>query len=256
MRSLAIATVLSFALCSCAIVPETGRRQLTLFSDAEMNALGAQSYTEITKEHRVITSGRDYEMLQRVGTKIAKASGRDYQWEFKLLDAPKVANAFCLPGGKIAVYTGILPITQNEDGMAVIIGHEVAHATSNHGNERMSQQAAAQTLLGGAAMGLQLSEASPATQELILGGLGAGASIGVLLPFSREHETEADEIGLIFAIRAGYDPEEAPRLWERMAKLSGGSGPEFLSTHPDPGRRAERLRAMIPELRQRAAEVK
>ncbi|MCC6670692.1 MAG: M48 family metallopeptidase [Planctomycetes bacterium] len=212
-----------------------------------MNDLGAQAYQEETGKYKVLRGTKEAQMIERVGQRIAKASGRDYQWEFKLLDAPNVVNAFCLPGGKIAFYTGILPICANEDGVAIVMGHEVAHATSGHGAERMSQGLAAEIVLAGVSVGLDLGKMSTEKKETVLGALGVGASVGVMLPFSREHESEADEIGLRFAIRAGYDPNAAPLLWERMAKMGDG-GPEFLSTHPDPARRAERLRELIPRL--------
>ena len=180
-----------------------------------MAALGVTAYGEETAKYRVITGTPEARMLDRVGRRIADASGRDYQWEFKLLDAPEIVNAFCLPGGKIAVYTGILPLTQNEDGLAAVVGHEVAHATSNHGNERMSQN----TLAGVTLAGLQAviagtTEADSETTAVIMGAVGLGAQYGVLMPYGRDHESEADEIGLRFLVRAGYDPNEAPRLWE------------------------------------------
>ena len=224
-----------------------GCANLMLFSEDYMNELGLEAYAEATAEHPVVTTGANAQMLQRVGTRIAAASGKPYAWEFKLLDAPKVPNAFCLPGGKIAVYSGILPITQNEAGLAAVLGHEVAHATEQHGNKRMSQGLLLELGLVGVAAGLEFTKLDDDKKGLILAGLGAGAMLGIVLPYSRDHETEADEIGLRFAIRAGYDPYEAPKLWERMAQL-GDAGPEFLSTHPDPGGRAERLRELIPRL--------
>lgn len=241
------------ALPACQTVEETGRTQLALFGSDYMVEMGATAYVEATKDYRTLSGTRDARMLERVGRKIAAASGRQYQWEFKLLDAPKEVNAFCLPGGKIAVYTGILPITANEDGLAIVLGHEVAHATSDHGNERISQGVIAELGLVGVAAALEFTELDETAKGLILAGIGIGANLGVILPFSREHESEADEIGMLFAIRAGYDPEEGPRLWERMAKL-GDAGPTFLSTHPDPLERAQRLRELIPVLKQRVAQ--
>lgn len=254
-KALLLSLALLTTLTACGTVGETGRRQVTLFSNEYMSQLGAESYAEIVAQHREIKTGRDAEMLRRVGQRIAAASGADFQWEFKLLDAPDVVNAFCLPGGKIAFYTGILKVTQNEDGLAVVMGHEVAHATANHGNERMSTTTALNVLLSGAAAGLSLSKMGESTRELVLQGLGLGAQVGAVLPFSRNHESEADEIGLLYAIRAGYNPEEAPRLWERMAAL-GSSGPSFMSTHPDPYQRAERLRELIPIMKARVAAEK
>jgi predicted Zn-dependent protease len=234
---------LPLSLLAC--LPACGN--LKFFSADYMNALGAEAYIEETGKYKEVRGTPQAEMVRRAGERIARASGKDYQWEFKLLDAPDVVNAFCLPGGKIAVYTGILPVTQNEDGLAVVLGHEVAHATEEHGNKRMSQGLLLEIGLVGVAAGLEFSKLKDDDKALILAGLGIGASLGVVLPYSREHESEADIVGLRYAIRAGYDPHEAPRLWERMARL-GSSGPEFLSTHPDPLRRAQELRAAIPQL--------
>jgi len=185
-------------------------------------------------------------MVDRVGRKIAVATGKDYQWEFKLLDAKDVVNAFCLPGGKVAVYSGILPITQNENGLAVVLGHEVAHATQRHGGKRMTQNDLTTAAMSAISAGLQLGQMSSATQQGVMAALGLGAQVGVALHYSRTQETEADEIGLRYAIRAGYDPWEAPKLWDRMAKL-GSSGPSWLSDHPDSGQRGENLKAKIPQ---------
>ena len=246
-RVLAVLTVL--ALTSCNLVKETGRSQLALVPEGMMASLGLNSYTEATSQYREITGTRDAEMVQRVGRRIAKASGRDYDWEFKLLDAPDTANAFALPGGKVAVYSGILPITQNEDGLAAVLGHEIAHATSHHGNERMTHGIVQQLGLATVQAALQgWSGADDQTKGEIMGALGLGAQYGIALPFSRKHESEADEIGLRFLIRAGYDPNEAPKLWERMAKAFPDRPPEFQSTHPDPLARAQRLRELIPRI--------
>jgi predicted Zn-dependent protease len=244
---------LVLALClatpSCETVAETGRSQFIVpgLTPEFMAELGAEAYAEATGGHRILTGTPDAQMLQRVGRRIAAASGRDYAWEFRLLDAPDVVNAFCLPGGKIAVFTGILPICANEAGLAVVLGHEVAHATAQHGAERLSQGILAELVLGAAAIGLDQTEWNDETKGLVLAALGIASTLFVLLPYSRDHETEADEIGLRFTIRAGYDPHEAPRFWERMARL-GDAGPEFLSTHPDPVARAQRLRELIPRL--------
>jgi predicted Zn-dependent protease len=241
----------AFALTACSIVGETGRRRIAFFPDSYMTELGASAYdSETSGKYTVITSGKDYDMVQRIGQRIAQASGKDYAWEFRLLDAPDVVNAFCLPGGKVAVYTGILKVTQNEDALAAVMGHEVAHATAEHGNERMSQGMVSELVLAAAGGALaQWTEMDNATQQGVMQALGMGVQVGALLPFSRKHESEADEIGLRYLVRAGYDPDEAPKLWERMAQLGGGSGtPEFMSTHPDPMRRAEELRNLIPKI--------
>jgi predicted Zn-dependent protease len=247
--------VAPFVVClaGCSTVPETGRRQWVAFDEQQMNVMGLQAYEEACKEYRVITGTPEAAMVQRVGQKIAQASGRDYDWEFRLLDAPEVVNAFCLPGGKVAVYTGILKVTQDEHGLAAVLGHEVAHATANHGNERMSQTTLAETGLGLVGAAFSLSDLSAGTQKTLLTALNAGATFGILMPYSRKHESEADEIGLLFMVRAGYDPEAAPKLWDRMQQVGGGSPPEFLSTHPSPENRAKRLRELIPVMRQRVA---
>lgn len=240
-------------LAACATVPETGRKRLSFFSDKELDALAVQAYAEATSKHPRITAGPEYEMVQRVGRKIAQASGRKYEWEFRLLDAPKVVNAFALPGGKIAVYSGLLSVTQNEDALAAVLGHEVAHATSGHSDERLSQEATKNAVLAlGAAYTASrwddLSDKDRAVAAGVLGASAVAAQYGVLLPYSRLHESEADEIGLRFLIRAGYDPQEAPKLWERMAARSPSSTPTFLSTHPDPLDRAKKLRELIPRI--------
>ena len=246
---------------SCSTVGETGRRQLTLFSDEQMTQMGVQSYAEACKEYKVLKGTPDALMVERIGAKIAKASGRNYAWEFRLLDAPKVVNAFCLPGGKVAVYSGILAVTQNEDALAAVMGHEVAHATCNHGNERVTQGSLSEAALsvGGAFVGM--GSLSPAAKESLMTALNAGANLGVLLPFSRAHETEADEVGLLYLVRAGYNPDEAPKLWERMAKLGGDAADplskfvgKFTSTHPASEDRAKRLRELTPVMKERVAK--
>ncbi len=236
-------------LCSgCDTVQETGRSQFTMFSSAEMSQMGIEAYAESTKSYQEITGTPEAEMVQRLGKRIADASGRDYEWEFKLLDAPDTVNAFALPGGKVAIFSGIVPVAGNEDALAAVVGHEVAHATSRHGNERMSQSFAANLGLAVGAGAMELSDMDADDKSLAIAALGGAVQIGALLPYSRLHETEADEIGLRFLIRAGYDPYQAPLFWERMAREGSGQVPEFLSTHPDPLNRAARLRELIPRL--------
>jgi predicted Zn-dependent protease len=222
---------------------------LNLYPDEQLEPLSAQAYEEASKEHQVIRSGPQYEMVQRVAQKIAAVSREtSFKWEARLLKADDTPNAFCLPNGRIAVYTGILPITQNENGLAVVMGHEVAHAILRHGGKRMTQGTLTNVALAAVDAGLGMSEMSGEARSGVMAALGLGAQYGVLLPYSREHETEADVEGLRYVIRAGYDPYEAPKLWERMAKLSGGGGPEWLSTHPASEARAAKLREMIPVL--------
>jgi predicted Zn-dependent protease len=235
--------LLAFAPAACA--------NLNFYSDEQLEPLSAQAYEEATMETGgKITSGPQYEMVQRVAKRIAAACEEDFRWEARLLKADDVPNAFCLPNGRIAIYTGILPITANEDGLAVVMGHEVAHAVLRHGGKRMTQGTLTQGAMTAIEAGLGMAQMGPEAKGGVMAALGMGANVGVLLPFSREHETEADIEGLRYAIRAGYDPNEAPKLWERMAKLGGSKQPEWLSTHPASEARAQRLREMIPVLQE------
>ncbi|MBL8726084.1 MAG: M48 family metallopeptidase [Planctomycetes bacterium] len=221
---------------------------LNLYSDAELEPLSVQAYDEATKETKgLVTSGKDFEMVQRVAKKIAAVAEEEgFAWEARLLKADDVPNAFCLPNGRIAVYTGILPLTQNENGLAVVMGHEVAHAILRHGGKRMTSGMLTGGALQAVQAGLGLTQMSPEAKGGVMAVLGIGGQLGTL-KFSRDHETEADVLGLRYAIRAGYDPNEAPKLWERMAAL-GGSTPVWLSTHPASTDRAENLRRLIPQL--------
>jgi predicted Zn-dependent protease len=246
-------------LVSCSTVAETGRMQLKWFDDTQMNQMGVEAYETACKDHKVITGTAEAAMVQRIGQKIAAVSGKNYAWEFRLLDAPDVVNAFCLPGGKVAVYTGILKVTQNEDGLAAVMGHEVAHATCDHGNERVSHGSVKDAVVGTAGKFAGFAGLGASGQQLVMQTLNAGASVLGILPYSRAHETEADEVGLLYLVRAGYNPEEAPKLWERMAGLSGGGESagiiaKFLSTHPASEDRAKRLRELIPVMRERVAK--
>jgi predicted Zn-dependent protease len=235
-------------LAACQTVPITGRSQLMLISEDEEAKLGLTSYQQILGKARVSTDAQVNEQVTRVGRRVAEAAERpDYRWEFKVIE-DKQANAFCLPGGKVAVYTGILPITRDDAGLAAVIAHEVAHATARHGGERLSQQMAVQGLT---AVGTQtlLAGRDPATVQLVGAALGVGTTVGLLLPWGRSQESEADHLGLIYMAKAGYHPSAARDLWVRMGQASGGSGqPEFLSTHPDPGNRSEAIQAEIARL--------
>lgn len=213
-----------------------------LLSEAQMNQMGEQNYQSIKSKTKISKDLILKEKIQRIGRRIAKASGKNYNWEFELFDEPKTVNAFCLPGGKIGVYTGIIPIAKNEAGLAAVLGHEVAHATLGHGNERVSQGLI--TSIGFAAMEAVLGDSQ--NRDVILGGLGIGAQFGILLPFSRGHESAADRVGTQYMAKAGYDPREAKDLWMRMA-ATGGKVPEFMSTHPDPLRRAKALEQNLSE---------
>jgi predicted Zn-dependent protease len=237
-------------LVACQTVPITGRSQLMLISEGEETQLGLSSYQQILGKARVSTDARLNEQVTRVGRRVAEATGRsDYQWEFKVIDDPQ-ANAFCLPGGKVAVYTGILPITRDDAGLAAVLAHEAAHAVARHGGERVSQQLAAQGATALTAQGLValVGGGDPRWVPLVAGALGAGATVGVLLPFSRAHESEADHLGLIYMAKAGYHPSAARDLWLRMEQASGPSGrPEWLSTHPSAATRVAQIEGWIPE---------
>ena len=238
MRSPILAALLgSLLTASCGSV--------NFSSDEALEPISLQAYAEATAGHTVVDSGPEYEQVQEVTRRITAVTGEDFPWEARLLRADDVPNAFCLPNGRIAVYTGILDVTQNIDGLAAVIGHEVAHATRRHGGVRMTQNLLGEVALTVAGVGLDLSEMDDDAKAYTMAALGGVAQYGVLLPYSRQHETEADLDGVRFAIRAGFDPWEAPKLWERMAQLGDG-GPEFLSTHPDPLKRAARLREAIP----------
>jgi predicted Zn-dependent protease len=234
--------VLVAGAVACATVPYTNRRQLVLVSESEEAALGAQAFRETTREHRVVRGTRDSQLVTDVGRRLAAVSGRnDFQWEFALLDGKDV-NAFCLPGGKTAVYTALLPVAKDTNGLAVVMGHEIAHAIARHGAERMSQGAVVE--LGGAAVGAVAGQYGGAA----MAAYGLGAQLGVMLPFSRSHEQEADRIGLLLMARAGYDPRGAIAFWDRMEAQSSGKSPsEFLSTHPSYGTRRALIDKAMPE---------
>jgi len=231
-------------LVACVTVPDSDRKALRFLPDGQMNALGENAFKDILSKEKISSDPKLNEMVTRIGRRIADASGAKFKWEFKVIDNPKMVNAFCLPGGKVAVYTGILPVAQNEAALAAIMGHEVAHATARHGAERMSQAIAMQTGMVAADVALRDSK----SRLPILAALGLGAQFGALLPYSRLHETEADTIGLKYMAKAGYDPAEAPELWVRMGKKSGGAPPEFMSTHPNPVNRTKALRDEIPKV--------
>jgi metalloendopeptidase OMA1, mitochondrial len=227
-------------------VPLTGRKQLVDLTRDQESALGLQSYHQILRSERVIATGRNADLIRSIGSRIsAVAEDPGFHWDYTLIDSPQI-NAFCLPGGKVAFYTGILPVAENENGLAVIMGHEIAHAIARHGAERMAYQKLVQ--MGTLAAGVAVSDMEPGQQRAVMGALGVGAQYGVLLPFSREHESEADYMGLIYVARACFDPTEAPKLWERMGRASGGRGPaEFTSTHPSHETRIRQFQEWMPE---------
>jgi predicted Zn-dependent protease len=230
----------------CQTAPVTGRRQLLTVTEAEENQLGLTAYHDILKKE-TITENKDYqEMVERVGRRIAAVANRpDFDWEFKVIESD-TQNAFCLPGGKVAIYTGMLPVCQTEAGLAVVMSHEVAHAIARHGGERMSHKMAQS--LGQNVVGRLVKGKAEEKQKIVLAAYSGVSKYGAILPYSRKHELEADAIGLMLMAEAGYDPSVAPEFWERFAQLkSGGSPIEFVSTHPSDARRSAALRERLPE---------
>ncbi|MGI8955592.1 MAG: M48 family metallopeptidase [Chthoniobacterales bacterium] len=227
--------------------PETGRKSHVGLSTEQESVLGLQSYNQVLAKAQTVEAGPESEMVKRVATRLASATGAaasGFEWRESLIRDDQV-NAFCLPGGKIVVYTGILPVAQDDAGLATVLGHEMAHATSRHGAQRVLQQNLAQTAMTGIAV--SLSDMDYNKQRAVMGALGAGAQFGILMPFGREHESEADHIGLIYMARAGYDPQQSIRFWERMERSGSAQPPEFLSTHPSHGHRIQQLQAWMPE---------
>lgn len=248
---------LLFLLVSCSNNAITGRNSLSLVSEEQMQQMAVTEYATFIGENKVLNN-RDAEMVKRVGAKIANAITKyytsqgkgnvlnGYKWEYNLVEN-KEANAWCMPGGKIVVYTGLLPLTQNESALAVVMGHEIAHAVAQHGKERMSE--AMMTQLGGEALSALLAKKTAETQNLFRNVYDIGTQVGSALPHSRKQELEADKYGLIFCALAGYDPNQAIAFWERMAKASSGQKPpEFLSTHPADDTRIAKIKGYLPEI--------
>jgi len=236
---------------ACETVPYTGRSQLQFMSAQQESELGAQAYQQTLAETKLSSDAAASEMVTRVGSRIAAVTGHpEYKWEYRLIQDDKQANAFALPGGKVAVYTGILPITRDENGLAAVLGHEIGHVIARHGGERVSQQMLVN--VGLETTMAALSRGNPATVQTVASLLGAGATVGLLLPWSRAQESEADHVGLILMAKAGYDPHAARDLWVRMAAASKGSGkpPEFLSTHPTEPTRIQQIEVWMPEAMQ------
>ena len=246
--------VLIAILVACSTTPITGRRQLNFIGGDQEMQLGLTAFEEIKKETPISRDPQLNALLQKVGARVASAANEDLpnaQWEFVLFDSEE-ANAFCLPGGKVGVYTGILPITQNEAGLATVIGHEVAHAAAHHSAERMSQTSAAQT--GGQVLGVASAGLDPKVASLLQLAYPAAAQLGVLLPYSRLQESEADEIGLMYMAEAGYDPEAAIGFWQRFSEHNqarGGNTPAFLRTHPMDEDRIQQIRELLPAAKAR-----
>lgn len=257
LKNALILTLISFIIYACASVPITGRQQLNLVSNAEIIPLVNQQYDSIVRNARLSKDVSQTAMVKNVGGRIQKAVERymaqnnlssqldGFQWEFNLIDDPKTVNAWCMPGGKVAFYTGIMPICKDENGVAVVMGHEVAHAIANHGRERMSTGLVAN--MGLNTFAAALGQNPSMTKQVMMQAVGIGTQIG-MLKFSRQHESEADKIGLIFMAMAGYDPNGAVNFWQRMDKMSGGGAPpEWLSTHPSHSTRISDLKAAMPE---------
>lgn len=251
--------LIAATMISCTSNPLTGKKQMTLLPESELQTMAGNEYRSFLIKSKVIApaQSRDAQSVKQVGERVVAAVKKfyaekgitdhlkGYNWELNLVD-DKAVNAWCMPGGKIVVYTGLFAITQNDAALAVVMGHEVSHALLQHGNQRMSQGMIQQ--LGGIAIAVAVADKPRETQDIFLNAYGVGSQLGVLLPFSRKHELEADHYGLIFSAMAGYNPEEAVRLWERMEKASAGNKPvEFLSTHPSEGHRIEQLRKFMPE---------
>ena len=254
--SLCALALVAVLIAACATVPITGRKQLSLIPDSQMHQLSYQQYDQVIAESELSKDAEATAMVQSVGHRIQVAvedyfarQGMSnhldgYRWEFQLIESDQV-NAWCMPGGKVAFYSGILPLCRDETGIAVVMGHEVAHAIAEHGSERMSQQLAIQ--MGGIALNEAVKNEPEQTQAIYLAVFAVGAQYGAMLPYSRLHESEADHMGLIFMAMAGYDPREAPKFWERMAAAGGAKPPEFMSTHPSDETRIRQLNERMPE---------
>ena len=256
IRKILTLSLLAVLVIACSRVPITNRKQVNLLPESDMIAMSLVAYSDFLAEHNVVSPGNpNAQMVKRCGDKISKSvekflkkEGKEkriagFEWEFNLVNDPTV-NAWCMPGGKVVVYTGLLDVTKDEAGLAVVMGHEVAHAIARHGNERMSQQLLIQA--GGVTLSVLTSEKPQMAKDLFLMSYGIGSGLGSL-SFSRQHETESDKMGLVFMAMSGYDPREAPKFWERMSASGGPEPPEFLSTHPNHETRVNDLNAFMSE---------
>jgi predicted Zn-dependent protease len=240
-----------FVFAGCHVVPQTGRSALHLVPSDQLASMSATQFGELKQETPISRDPTYNAMVRRVGDRIAYVAGPDMpnaQWEFVVFDDDEQINAFAMPGGKVAVYTGIFKVVKSDADLAIVMGHEVAHVAAGHGNERVSQQ----LLAAGGALALQFgtSDMDDGDRQLLMAAYGAGTTVGVILPYSRYHESEADEIGLLYAAKAGYDPRAAVPFWERMAAQSNGAPPEFLSTHPAGSTRIRKLNELMPKAMQ------
>jgi predicted Zn-dependent protease len=264
-KYLLIGVAIISVIYSCATNPMTGTKELNFVSNSQLFPSSFQQYGAFLKENKVISGTADAKLVEMIGLKIKSAAEKyaiylgqtgylnGYQWEYKLIESKEV-NAWCMPGGKIVVYSGILPITKDEAGLATVLGHEVSHALANHGAQRMSASQLQE--LGAVGVAVATGQQSTEKQQMWQQYYGLGSEVGVMLPFSRNHESEADKIGLTLMAIAGYNPDDAIIFWQRMATQSGGqSPPEFLSTHPSDATRMANLKALIPEAKATAAKV-
>ena len=264
MKNLCIFFIVILLVSGCATNPLTGERTMAFVDNSQLFPSAFAQYEEFLSENTIVKGTPEAAMVARVGAKLSAAAQKwfaaegyanylaDYAWEYNLIQDDTV-NAWCMPGGKIVFYTGILPITQNEAGMAVVMGHEIAHALLNHGQQSMSADILQQA--GAAGLALATSSRSEQTQELAMTAYSGGSSVLGTLPFSRKHESEADHYGLILMAIAGYNPDEAPVFWERMAEMGSLTTPQFLSTHPSDATRIKQLQGWIPEAKKKAAEL-
>jgi len=251
-----ILLAISFFTNSCQTVPVTGRSQISLIPSSQLMSLSFQQYDDFLKENKTSKDMKQTALIKRVGAKIQKSVEQymaeknlsshldGYAWEFNLVDSDDV-NAWCMPGGKVVFYTGILPICKDEAGIATVMGHEIAHAIAEHGGERMSEGLLVQ--LGGMGLQAALQNEPEVTQQIAMTAFGIGSQVGVMLPFSRLHESEADHMGIIFMAMAGYNPNTSVDFWQRMAAQGSGAPPEFLSTHPSNTTRINDLKKLMPE---------
>ena len=257
MKNILFLFIIAGLLGGCAMNLVTGRNQLSLVQESELQVMALAQYNTFLTENKALSnSNSSAAMVDRVGARISNAITKyytdkgqgsvleGYKWEFNTVDSKDV-NAWCMPGGKVVVYTGLLTVTQNETALAIVMGHEIAHAIAKHGSERMSRAMVQQ--LGGTALEVALSQKPQQTKDLFMTSYGIGSQVGAMLPWSRQQETEADQFGLIFAAMAGYDPKEAIPFWQRMSAAGGAKQPEFLSTHPSDDTRMKKLNQFMPE---------
>jgi len=264
MKKLFAIFIVILYLSACATNPLTGKSTMAFVGNSQLFLTSFTQYDQFLNENTVVTGTADAALVERVGNRLADAAQKwlasegnehyldDYRWEYKLVQDDTI-NAWCMPGGKIVVYTGILPVTKTEAGLAVVLGHEISHALLNHGQQRMSADLLEQVGAFGVQVGASAAGLSSEMQSGLMTAYGLGSQLGATLPFSRSHESEADHYGLILMAIAGYNPDEAVPFWERMASLGGGGTPEFLSTHPSDATRIKQLKGWTPEAKQKAA---